>query len=42
MLDLGVPLLGVDEVRELQRVAHEKYRRIVADHVPVAFFGIEA
>ena len=37
-----VPLLGVDEVRELQRVAHEEYRRIVADHVPVAFLGVEA
>src|SRR5712671_4953214 len=37
-----MPLLGMDEVRELQRVAHEEYRRIVADQVPVAFFGIEA
>ncbi len=37
-----MPLLGVDEVRKFQRVAHEEYRRIVADHVPVALFGIEA
>ncbi len=37
-----VPFLGVDEVREFQRVAHEEYRRIVADHVPVALFAIEA
>jgi len=37
-----VPLLGVDEVRKLQRVAHEECWRIVADHVPVALLGIEA
>ena len=37
-----MPLLGVDKVGELQRVAHEEYRRIVADHVPIAFLGIEA
>ena len=29
------------EVRELARVAQEEYRRVVADHVPVAFLGIE-
>ena len=34
-------LLGVDEVRKLERVAHEEHRRIVADHVPVAFLGVE-
>src|SRR5207302_824076 len=38
----GMPLLGVNEVRKLQRIAHEENRRIVADQVPVAFFGIEA
>ena len=29
------------EVRKLERVAQEEHRRVVADHVPVAFLGIE-
>src|ERR1700736_4059178 len=29
----GMPLLGVDEIRELQRIAHEEYRRIVAHQI---------
>ena len=36
-----VPLLGVDEVRELGRLADEEHRRVVADHVPVAILGVE-
>ncbi len=39
---LRVALLGVDEVRELDRVLDEEHRGIVADQVPVAFLGIEA
>ncbi len=35
-------LLGVDEVGEFQRIAHEEDRRVVADDVPVAFLGVEA
>ncbi|MNP01759.1 hypothetical protein D3C76_935860 [compost metagenome] len=34
-------LLSVDKVRELEWVANEEYRRVVANNVPVAFFGIE-
>ncbi|MCY1297582.1 hypothetical protein D9M70_470290 [compost metagenome] len=37
----GVALLRVDEVGELERIAHEEHRGVVADHVPVAFIGIE-
>ena len=36
-----VALDGVVEVGELERVAQEEYRRVVADHVPVAFLGVE-
>jgi hypothetical protein len=31
----------VNEVRELHRVAHPEHRRVVADEVVVAFFGVE-
>ena len=34
-------LLGVDEVRELLRVADEEDRRVVADEVVVALLGVE-
>jgi len=37
-----VALLGVDEIGKFERIAHEEYRRVVADDVPVALFGIEA
>jgi len=36
-----VALDGVVEVGELERVAEEEDRRVVADQVPVALFGIE-
>ena len=36
-----VALDRVVEVGELQRVAEEEHRRVVADHVPVAFLGVE-
>ena len=36
-----VPLHGVIEVGELQRVSQEEHRRFVADHVRVAFLGVE-
>src|SRR3984893_17489648 len=32
----------MDEIGKLERIAHEEYRRIVADDVPVSLFGIEA
>ena len=38
---LRMALLRVDEVRELQRIANEEHRRVVADQVPVAVFRIE-
>ena len=36
-----VGLLGVDEVRELDRVADEEDGQVVADEVPVAVLGVE-
>src|ERR1700716_4525288 len=37
----GMALVRMDEVGKLERVAHEEHRRVVADHVPVAFLGVE-
>ena len=34
-------LLRMDEIGKLQRIAHEEHRRVVADHIPVAFLGVE-
>jgi hypothetical protein len=34
-------LLGVDKVREFQRITNEEHRRVVANDVPVAFLGVE-
>ena len=34
-------LLGADEVGELQRIADEEHRRVVADQVPVTLLGVE-
>src|SRR5947207_15532513 len=31
----------MDEIAEFQWVANQKYRRVVAGHVPIAFFGIK-
>jgi hypothetical protein len=36
-----VTLLGVDKVGELDGVAEEEDRGVVADHVPVALLGVE-
>src|SRR5882672_2241974 len=38
---IRIALLSMNEVAELQRIANEKHRGVVADHVPVAFFGVE-
>src|SRR5450759_4412239 len=38
---VGAALLRMDEVGELRRVADEKDRGIVADHVVVAVLGVE-
>ena len=38
---LRMALLRVDEVGELQGIADEEHRRVVADEVPVAFLGVE-
>lgn len=38
---LGVSLLGMDEIWELLWVSDEKDRGIVANHIPVTFFGIK-
>ena len=40
-LVLRVALHGVVEVRELERIAQEEDRRVVAHQVPVAFLGVE-
>jgi hypothetical protein len=40
-IGLRVSLLGVDEVGELDRVSDEENWSVVADHVIVAFFGVE-
>ena len=37
---LRVPFLRVDEVGKFQRIADEEDRRVVADHIPVAFLGV--
>src|SRR6202035_3209827 len=36
-----VPLDRMVEVGEAERVAEEEHRRVVADNVPIAFFGVE-
>ncbi len=36
-----IALLCVNKIAELQRVADEKYRCVVAGHVPVAFLGVK-
>lgn len=38
---LGIALLGVDKVGELQGVTDEEDRRVVAHQIPVAFLGVE-
>ncbi len=38
---MRVALDGLVEVGELARVAQEEHRRVVADQVPIAFFGVE-
>ncbi len=40
-IGLGIALLRVDEVAELEGIADEEHRRVVADEVPVAFLGVE-
>lgn len=40
-VSLGVPLLTVDEVRELDRVLNEEYGSVVSNHVVVSFFSVE-
>jgi hypothetical protein len=36
-----VALHGLVQVGELERVAQEEHGRVVAHHIPVAFFGVE-
>ena len=38
---LGVALLGMHKIGELNRVANKKDRCIITYDVPVAFFGVE-
>jgi hypothetical protein len=38
---LGMALLGVNEVRELNRILDEEHRSVVANHVVVALLGVE-
>ena len=36
-----MPFLRPDEIRELQGIAYEEHRGVVADEIPVAFLGVE-
>ena len=38
---VGATLLGADETWELQRIAQEEHRGVVADDVVIAFGGVE-
>jgi hypothetical protein len=38
-MGLGIPLLGMDEVRELGRVTDEEDGSVVEDPIPVTFLG---
>src|SRR5271168_471257 len=38
---LRMPLLGVDEIWKLYRIADEKNWRVVANEIVVAFLGVE-
>src|ERR1700755_3379071 len=38
---LRVAFLRMDEIAKLERILDEKDRRVVANHVPGAFFGVE-
>ena len=38
---LRVPLLGMDQVGELERIPNEEHRRVVTHHVPVSFLRVE-
>ena len=38
---LGVPLLSVDEIRELYGVSDEEHRCVVSCHVPITLLGVE-
>lgn len=40
-IGLRIPLLGVDEVAELERIPNEEDRRVVANKIPIPFLGIE-
>jgi hypothetical protein len=35
------PFHRMIQIRKLQRIAHKKYRRVVADQVPIALLGIK-
>lgn len=40
-VSLRVPLLGMNEIRELTRVPYKENRSVVSNHIPVSFFGKE-
>ncbi|OPZ22829.1 MAG: hypothetical protein BWZ10_00217 [candidate division BRC1 bacterium ADurb.BinA364] len=40
-IGLWIALHGVVQIGELERIAQEKHRGVVADQVPVAFLGVE-
>jgi len=40
-VSLRVSLLGVQKVRELNRILNEKHRSVVSNHIVVAFFCVE-
>lgn len=38
---LRVSLLGVDEIREFNRVSNEEHGGVVTNHIPIAFFSVK-
>ena len=38
---VGISLLRVDEIRELQRVANEKDRCVIANQIVIAIFSVK-
>jgi hypothetical protein len=41
LVGTGVPLDGVVEIGELERIAHKEHRRVVPHQVPVSLLGVE-
>lgn len=40
-VSLRISLLGVNEIREFNRVSNEENGSVITNHIPIAFFGVE-